>query len=466
MKKNGFISTTLIYTFFIIFLLLMILVLNSYSSKRFLLEKYIFDIRSSFIEKAGADIDLYIMVFDISSQEYEIKKDVPLFGYKFNSTLSFCKNNSNISFENDKVIVKAKKKDICYAYFDEMNQDINIRMYTRETSSGERQLVKTMPNYSYIYEKGTCSNGATIEFNESTRKFNIQSSGKTECEVDFIKKELDVIINIYKESSAGDIEYNDKKYIETKTIPGSSYNFIGFTCKNDIGTLIKTENNELVIESSGKNECNIYYDGGTDLVELIYMKESDVGDVGYTTGKKYSRTYSIPSNGYKYVGYLCDKSGTNITYNNGTFTSESQKQNTCRVYFNKYSGNVFLNYYLEKSDGTYESVSTIPSIGYVYNKEKSFCENNSKIIVDQNIVQIESTKNDTCNVYFDMINSDIKINVYVMNKSTGKYEHNSIPTFGYEMNNAGCTNGASIDYINGNLRVSSEGPTVCTVYFR
>ena len=45
MKKNGFVSTALIYTFFILFLLLMLFLLNSYSSIRFLMEQYKYDIK-------------------------------------------------------------------------------------------------------------------------------------------------------------------------------------------------------------------------------------------------------------------------------------------------------------------------------------------------------------------------------------------------------------------------------------
>ena len=71
-----------------------------------------------------------------------------------------------------------------------------------------------------------------------------------------------------------------------------------------------------------------------------------------------------------------------------------------------------------------------------------------------------------CDIYFDLANADIKVLVYVMTRETNKYELGDVPIVGYEMYSAGCTNGASIEYVNASLNVTSEGPTVCTVYFR
>ena len=53
-----------------------------------------------------------------------------------------------------------------------------------------------------------------------------------------------------------------------------------------------------------------------------------------------------------------------------------------------------------------------------------------------------------------------------MNRETQKYELGSVPVAGYDMYSAGCTNSASIEYRNSELIVTSDGPTVCSVYFR
>ena len=453
MKKNGFVSTSLIYTFFIIFLLLMIFLLNSYSRVRFLLEEFKYDIKNSFADLSVADINLYIMVWDDKTNEYEMTSVIPSFGYTYEQNFSYCKNGSTISYVNGNISIAASGKDSCYVYFKESEKDIVLKLYTKESEDSQSVLAKNIPNTSYRLESATCTNGATIKFDEVSRKFDIESAYKTVCSATFIKIEMDIILNIYKEDANGSEEYNGIKYNLAKEVPGLGYTFDSYTCQNN-STIItpKEDSNELYVEADGKDVCNIYYRGGSEKVELIIMQETETGVSGYTTGKKYSRTYSIPSSGYAYVGYLCDDKDAKVTYQNGTLYGESSVQTTCRAYFNKYSDNILINYYLEKS--------------YVYNREKSNCQNGSTLKVINNIVYVDASDVDICNVYFDIASSDIKVLVYVMNRETQKYELSSVPAFGYDLYNSGCTNGASIEYINSSLKVTSDGPTICTVYFR
>lgn len=121
MKKNGFVSTSLIYTFFVIFLLLMIFLVGSYSNIRFLLDEYKHDIKNSFAEAKSADINVHIMVYNSNIEEYEPIKKLPNNNYVFENEKSYCKNNSKISYINGEIAVEAKKKDTCYAYFKNKN---------------------------------------------------------------------------------------------------------------------------------------------------------------------------------------------------------------------------------------------------------------------------------------------------------------------------------------------------------
>lgn len=469
MKKNGFISTTLIYTFFIIFLLLMVFLLNSYSNIRFLLSEYKYDIKNSFASSGIADINLHIMVWNSNTFEYEIEEEVPRFGYSYENAISYCKNGSVMMYLNGKLKVAAAKKDECYAYFKSLDKDIILNIYTKKSVDSEKVLVKDIPGLSYSLTSSSCTNGAEITFNEETRKFNVISNDKTECEAIFTKNAVNVNLNIYRESATGTHVYGSLKYLKVDGIPNDNYTFHSYTCENNsVTTKITYIDNEIDIESDGENTCNLYFNGGTEKVELIIMQETDTGVSGYTTGKLYSRTYSIPSIGYKYVGYICDDSSASVNIVNGIPIAVSDSQTVCRVYYNKYEGNTHIKYYLEKSDGTYENVSSVPFYGYQYNKEMSSCKNNSTIIVENNITYIDlgSNTEDECSVYFNMVNSDIKVLVYVMNKETGQYELSNIPIAGYNMYNAGCTNGGAIEYINGKFDVYSDGPTVCSVYFR
>lgn len=470
MKKNGFISTTLIYTFFILFLLLMLFLLNSYSSIRFLLERYKYEIKDSFAESSVADINLYIMVWDNTSGEYELQDNIPIFGYYYEPSYSYCKNGSTISYVNGNVSITAIRKDSCYAYFREADSDIVLKIYTKESANSNRVLVKNIPSSIYKLTSQNCTKG-TINFNENTRKFVIQSNEKTECEVEFTKKEMDIVLNIYKQDAYGSHEYNGLKYQLTSEIPGINYSYNSYKCiNNDVNTVITEENGELVVESSGKNECNVYYNGGTNNVELIAMQETDTGVSGYTTGKKYTKTSTIPGLGYKYVGYICDDVNASVTYSGGmlsaTINGTVNKQAVCRAYFDRYVASVVVNYYLETSSQNYESVVSVPNVGYEYNASKSSCVNGSEIEVNNNIVTVESLIDDECNVYYDMTNTDIRVSVYVLDRTTNKYELSNVPVSGYELYSAGCTNGASIEYVNSALKVISDAPTVCTVYFR
>ena len=117
MKKNGFVSTTLIYTFFILFLVLMVFLLNNYSSTRFLVDKYRYDIEEELYELSNADINLYVFIWDNTDKEYKYVDDIPSSGYNFESNKSYCKNSSTIDYSNGEIAISAKHRDFCYVYF-------------------------------------------------------------------------------------------------------------------------------------------------------------------------------------------------------------------------------------------------------------------------------------------------------------------------------------------------------------
>ncbi len=118
MKKNGFVSTTLIYTFFILFLALMIFLLGSYSHNRHILNSYKTDIKVSLLENSGQDINVYFMVYNEVTEGYDLKKSVPNKDeYALVENMSNCNNGSTITFENGKYKIAAAKTDDCYLFF-------------------------------------------------------------------------------------------------------------------------------------------------------------------------------------------------------------------------------------------------------------------------------------------------------------------------------------------------------------
>lgn len=115
MKNNGFISTALIYTFFILFLILMVFLLNNYSSTRFLVDRYRYDIEEEIYDLSNADINMYVYVWNDTDKEYKYTSSIPTGGYE--GSKSYCKNKSNIDYSSGEIIISAKQKDYCYIYF-------------------------------------------------------------------------------------------------------------------------------------------------------------------------------------------------------------------------------------------------------------------------------------------------------------------------------------------------------------
>ncbi len=118
MKKNGFVSTTLIYTFFIIFLSLMLFLISSYSKNREMLDEYKDKIKNEFVSDDTLDVNLYFMVYNAETKEYEVEYNMPKEGYIYKEDYSYCQNGSEMIKKEDKIEVMAKEKDSCYAFFE------------------------------------------------------------------------------------------------------------------------------------------------------------------------------------------------------------------------------------------------------------------------------------------------------------------------------------------------------------
>ena len=125
MKKNGFISTSLIYTFFLIFLTLMLLLLNSYAKNRTLLNEYKDKIKESFT---------------------------------VNNTTN---NNNNEFIINVYVLENSERQLITY------NEDMTF-------------------DENYTFQEFSCQNSSNITFNEITRKLEIEKDTNDKCDVIFI----------------------------------------------------------------------------------------------------------------------------------------------------------------------------------------------------------------------------------------------------------------------------------------
>lgn len=482
MKKNGFISTSLIYTFFIVFLLLMVLLIADYSNNRYLLQEYKATLKEDFYLENLADFNLYIYKYNASSKNYDLVNDVPSFGYYFNETTSYCVKGTKISFTDGKFNFPIDKKDVCYAYFDQNVSDITLNIYKKETMNSDATLVYEVPDTSnYTNTSKHCTNGASIDFNENKGKFIVSTISPTVCDAVFVNYNEAIAITYFVQDSSGEETHEGKTYKEVVDAPGLNYKYVTSVCseasvsqKSD-GSLEYTRD-----EKAKAPSCKVYFDiEKNDLVDvLLYIQTStEGGSKGYTVGNYYKRVFKLNvSNEYTYVGSICDNPNTSVIYSDGKFKSSATEKSTCKAYFDIVGTNIEKHYYLQLSNGDYQEVETPPSSGYVYNPKKFYqnlntvCEKKSEVSVDSNNKNLVSITpkalNDKCYIYFDAIQADIVLDIYTWNDSSQKWEIGSIPKGNPKTYSQGCTNGATIDRNSTGFTIKSEGPTICTVYYR
>ena len=197
MKNKGFVSTAVIYAFFILFLLLMMFLLNSYASKRLLRDRLKEEIKEN-DKNDSYDIVVNFYIYNTANEDYVLTSSIPPFLVELDH--SNCDNGSEVNYDKGKVTVTAQGKDTCDLYFKRTTADIVLRVYTKDNKNAEKVEVKEVPNdnyYSYTADESSCNNNnnnnnVSISYNPSTG-FTINSSNDSvsspiECEAVFTKK--------------------------------------------------------------------------------------------------------------------------------------------------------------------------------------------------------------------------------------------------------------------------------------
>lgn len=130
MNNKGFVSSALIYTFFILFLILMVFLLNDYSSTRYMVDRYRYDIKQELYEMTNKDLNLYIMVKEKNASDYKYVKELDSTkNYNFIVNESFCKDSinskdkstkSSVNYVDNNIVITSTGIAFCYAYFVEV----------------------------------------------------------------------------------------------------------------------------------------------------------------------------------------------------------------------------------------------------------------------------------------------------------------------------------------------------------
>lgn len=195
MNNKGFVSTALIYTFFILFLILMLLLLGKYSRTRFLLERYKNQIKEDMYELNNGDINVYFMVWDDNNNNWTIEKEIPRIGYSYEG--GQCDNGSTIQYEDGFITVDAQTKDTCFVYFKSLGQDITLRIYAlpadfdlNNTDSMEVYTTDDIPGSNYSFSNCTCDiENVACQYDSTYKMIKIESDSVTTCKAIFINNE-------------------------------------------------------------------------------------------------------------------------------------------------------------------------------------------------------------------------------------------------------------------------------------
>ena len=135
-----------------------------------------------------ANINMYYFVEDKNASTgaglgtYSKSVYVPRTTYTYNSSLSYCKHGSTLSYNaSTYTFTVSNTKDACYAYFDvseSKNADIVLNIYTKK--NGEFKLINEVPNNAELYNGlSSCTNGATMSLENN--QIIINTTSKTVC---------------------------------------------------------------------------------------------------------------------------------------------------------------------------------------------------------------------------------------------------------------------------------------------
>lgn len=142
---------------------------------------------------AQLDVILNVYVEDVNSDGEGIgtyskllTTGLPGMGYRFNSEKTTCKNGSAINFDesSNEFEIRATKKDVCDAYMDALDVDINVKMFIQSKRGSKtyyeaKSIPKTM--YYVLNSRSSCTSGASVSL--LNQKMIVKTSNKTNCAV-------------------------------------------------------------------------------------------------------------------------------------------------------------------------------------------------------------------------------------------------------------------------------------------
>ena len=227
-------------------------------------------------------------------------------------------------------------------------------------------------------------------------------------------------------------------------------------------------------------------------IELRVMVEDRIDGVENIDNENYGTAIEgeyvlypyIPEAGYEYnsAKSYCTN-GSVINYDPNTFEADitAYGHDVCYMYFDSTANlDITLRVYAENVDATtgegtgkYTKLetTTMPSIGYELNQEKTTCTQNATVsyLAADNMFSVEATGKAECDVYMDALNVDIALKIFLQSKSGSPtyYEADTIPSnYYYELNNeqSSCTGTSTLSLDNQRVVVAATSRTSCVAY--
>ncbi len=145
-----------------------------------------------FDSTANLDLTLNVYAQNIDSDGYGIENDytklettaLPSIGYVLNVDKSSCENGSDLSYnaEENMFTIEANGKDVCTAYMDAIDVDIQVKLYIQaKAGSGTYYESDSIPtnNYYELGSKSACTGTSTLSI--QNQKVVIAATSKTSC---------------------------------------------------------------------------------------------------------------------------------------------------------------------------------------------------------------------------------------------------------------------------------------------
>lgn len=186
--------------------------------------------------------------------------------------------------------------------------DLEVRVMAEERDAsgngvGSYALYPYIPEAGYQYNeaKSYCTNGSTINYNDSTYEADITAYGHDVCYLYFDSTaSLDLTLKVYAQNIDSDgygIE-NDYTLLETTALPSIGYvlNTEMSSCENGSTLSYLADENMFNIEASGKDVCTAYMDAIDVDIQLKILVQAKAGS------SVYYEADSIPTNAYYELG--------------------------------------------------------------------------------------------------------------------------------------------------------------------